>query len=147
MPDSNNSNRDAIPTSWWKQFLDFMYGGGFRSLIVLVVASGAVFITVRNNSVCEGVPASLPPETGEGSSQNITLVQPNPICSKYFELAFMVIGGYLGISRPSSDSLPNGGSRDSDPVPPPNPDPDPDPDPVPAPEATQADTQDDTMPV
>ncbi len=80
--------------SGWKAFLNFLWDGGFKSLIVLVTLGGALWITVNNDKICKGVPNS--------NSDSASLVQPNPICSKYFELVFMVVGGYLGLSTPSS---------------------------------------------
>lgn len=130
---SGAANQDPCKgeDSWWKQWLDFLYDGGFRSTIVLSVTLGAIGITVFSSKVCEPVPTQmLPPQqslrpagtlpppppapgspqtpaqqptsTPAGSAQPILVpAQPNPICNKYFELAFMVIGGYLGLSLPS----------------------------------------------
>lgn len=85
---------DNTKSSWWKEFLNFLWDGGFKSLIVLVTLAGAVWITVDNDRICKGAPTS--------NSNSTSLVQPNPICAKYFELVFMIVGGYLGLSVPSS---------------------------------------------
>jgi len=89
--------KDQRTSSPWKEFLDFLYDGGFRSSIALIISIGAIWITLENDKICKGAPSQ---EGGE----TIALVQPNPICSKYFELTFMIVGGYLGLSLPSSGS-------------------------------------------
>ena len=99
---SSSPSRAVVPSpkdpkrtsSAWKELLDFLYEGGFKSLIVLVVSIGAILITLKNDEVCKGAPSQ---EGGE----TIALVQPNPICSKYFELTFLILGGYLGLSLPA----------------------------------------------
>jgi len=87
---------DNTKSSWWKEFLNFLWDGGFKSLIVLVTLVGAVWITVDNDRICKGAPTSTP------TSTSTALVQPNPICARYFELVFMIVGGYLGLSVPSN---------------------------------------------
>jgi len=81
--------------SGWKQFLDFLWNGGFRSVIVLTVIVGAGWITVDNQKICPNVP------TTKGSGDSVALVS-NPTCSKYFDLVLAIIGGYLGLSLPNS---------------------------------------------
>jgi hypothetical protein len=81
--------------SGWKQFLDFLWNGGFRSVIVLTVIVGAGWITVDNQKICPNVP------TTTGSKDGIALVS-NPTCSKYFDLVLAIVGGYLGLSLPRS---------------------------------------------
>jgi hypothetical protein len=93
-PSPKDPKRTSSP---WKEFLDFLYDGGFRSSIALIISIGAIWITLENDKICKGAPSQ---EGGE----TIALVQPNPICSKYFELTFMIVGGYLGLSLPSSGS-------------------------------------------
>lgn len=46
--------------------------------------------------------------------QTVVATQPNPICAKYFELAFMVVGGYLGLSLPKSTRTPVNGTKPQD---------------------------------
>jgi hypothetical protein len=46
--------------------------------------------------------------------QTIVAMQPNPICGKYFELAFMVVGGYLGLSTPKNTRTPVLGTKPQD---------------------------------
>jgi len=97
--------------SWWTELLNFLWDGGFKSLIVLVTLGGAVWITVDNNRICKEAPTS--------NSTSTPLVQPNPICARYFELVFMIVGGYLGLSAPSgvnsNSKTTETDSKDSDP--------------------------------
>lgn len=93
---------------WWRAFLIFLWQGGFRSLIVLVVVIGAILIAWNNDKVCQGVPTSqiLAPQAKDGAENattksEITLIQPNPLCDRYYELTLLVVGGYLGLSVPS----------------------------------------------
>jgi len=132
----------------WKQFLDFLYDGGYRSTIVFSVTLGAIFITANSDRFCQPISTRVvplqqpnlpvgekaPPAVPNGAagvqqkpqplaqvaSLQPTLVatQPNPICNKYFELAFMVVGGYLGLSLPSNQK-----SEKGDPAPAPTPPP------------------------
>lgn len=44
---------------------------------------------------------------GTQLQQQLVVAQPNPICGKYFELAFMVVGGYLGLSVPKINRTPD----------------------------------------
>jgi hypothetical protein len=106
------TNNGKDESSGWKEFLNFLWDGGFKSLIVLATLVGAILITLNNERVCQGVPTSTAPTPTPTPTRNSTstpstattppLIQPNPICSKYFDLAFMVVGGYLGLSIPSS---------------------------------------------
>ncbi len=140
------TNNVKDESSGWKEFLNFLWDGGFKSLIVLATIVGAVLITLNNERVClvvitptptstptpsstptptstqtpnptstqtqtrnsTSTPSSTPTPTRNSTStptpdpSTTSLIQPNPICSKYFELAFMVLGGYLGLSTPSS---------------------------------------------
>jgi hypothetical protein len=56
---------------------------------------GAGWITVDNQKICPNV------QTTTGNKDGIALVS-NPTCSKYFDLVIAIIGGYLGLSVPSS---------------------------------------------
>ena len=101
--DTGSKNQDVkespdvkAKASWWTELLNFLWDGGFKSLIVLVTLGGAVWITVDNDKICKGAPTST------STSTSTALVQPNPICARYFELVFMIVGGYLGLSAPSS---------------------------------------------
>ena len=55
-----------------------------------------------------GAPDQKPSAPIQAPIQQPTVVvaQPNPICAKYFELAFMVVGGYLGLSTPKGARTP-----------------------------------------
>ena len=104
----------------WKTFLDFLWDGGYRSTIVFAVTLGAIVITMNSGSfyyVDSGgvsqqadVKSSSADRVAAGQGQQaaasqqpaVIAAQPNPICAKYFELAFMVIGGYLGLSQPKT---------------------------------------------
>lgn len=117
MPPSTTEIRPANE-SQWKIFLDFLWNGGYRSTIVFSVTLGAIGITVFSDTICKPMPTS----SGQSTSQPLQL-QPNPICAKYFELAFMVVGGYLGLStanskrtEPDKDTTPTegGGSSGND---------------------------------
>ena len=105
---------------WWPEFLSFLWDGGARSLIVVILILGATGITIGNKYVCAGSPSTTPSNNGTPTP----LVQPNPICSKYFELVSLVIGGYLGLSLPKS------GAKEKDSASAPEP---PVPEPVPVP--------------
>ncbi|WP_156120387.1 hypothetical protein [Neosynechococcus sphagnicola] len=85
-------------TSWWNELLGFLWEGGFRSLIILVSIVGTIWITVNNDSVCKNL------SSNNGTANGASLAQGNPICSKYFDLIFLILGGYFGISVPSSSS-------------------------------------------
>lgn len=120
MPDPKLGTQSA-----WKTFLDFLWDGGYRSTIVFSVTLGAIVITVGSDKFCRAMPPELPQSVAPmsqgqnpkalilGATQQPTVVvaQPNPICAKYFELAFMVVGGYLGLAMPKGSRTP---SRPSD---------------------------------
>ena len=135
------SDPKRVTQSGWKTFLDFLWDGGFRSTIVLSVTLGAIVITVGSDKFCRSVPLEVPipvesmtsanptpadqrPVSAprntdapiQAATQQIIMVsaQPNPICAKYFELAFMVVGGYLGLSTPKSVRTGSQGSNSSD---------------------------------
>jgi hypothetical protein len=55
----------------------------------------AGWITVDNKNICPAVPNVT------GEQEGIALVS-NPTCSKYFDLVLAIVGGYLGLSLPSS---------------------------------------------
>ena len=103
--------KDTKPSAW-NEFLTFLWEGGARSVIVLLLVFGAGGITVFNERACPGLPSqgtlSVITPNPSTSPSLVQLVQPNPICSKYFELVFMVVGGYLGLS------LPNSGAKEKD---------------------------------
>ena len=92
--------------SWWKTFLDFLWDGGYRSTIVFAVVLGAINITVFSNEICKPMPASL-----DNPKNQPVPAQPNPICAKYFELALMVVGGYLGLSTAKTNRTPVSGLK------------------------------------
>ena len=119
--------------SGWKTFLDFLWDGGYRSTIVFSVTLGAIAITVGSDKFCRALPPELPQPVASMPSANptpalqqpvspgqkpsapiqaaiqqptVVVAQPNPICAKYFELAFMVVGGYLGLSIPKGARTP-----------------------------------------
>ena len=126
-------NSSPNTQSWWKTFLDFLWDGGYRSTIVFTVTLGAIGITVYSDKLCRPMPTSVQPEpiaapvksepiaaTGKPPAatpgvpqlqQTVVAAQPNPICGKYFELAFMVVGGYLGLSTPKSTRTPPQGTN------------------------------------
>lgn len=103
-----------------KTILDFLWDGGYRSTIVFAVTVGAIVITANSRNFCyvesRGVPqqtaavaSSADPgkavqnqQVAAGQASAVIPVEPNPICAKYFELAFMVIGGYLGLAQPKT---------------------------------------------
>lgn len=133
-PDLNRQaggSSEPVAQSWWKEFLDFLWDGGYRSTIVLAITIGAIVLTIGNKNFCPVVPADNPkaaPSLSQPKSQasaeatqansdakatdsaqtaatpepTVVILQSNPICAKYFELTFMVVGGYLGLSLPSS---------------------------------------------
>jgi hypothetical protein len=92
-PEGHNQNG-------WTDFLSFLWDGGARSLIVVILVLGASGITIFNKDVCPGspsqaLPSATPSKESSSTSSNsnasttlVQLVQPNPICSKYFELNF-----------------------------------------------------------
>ena len=83
----------------WTDFLSFLWDGGARSLIVVILVLGASGITVLNKDLCPGLASVASGEKGIEGKGGTPLVQPNPICSKYFELVSLVIGGYSDFSR------------------------------------------------
>ena len=87
--------------SWWNELLSFLWDGGARSLIVITLVGGATYITVKNGETCPGLPSVASDNNGT-PKEGTPLIQPNPTCSKYFELVSLVIGGYLGLSLPRS---------------------------------------------
>ena len=87
--------------SWWNELLSFLWDGGARSLIVITLVGGATYITVKNGETCPGLPSVASDNKGT-PKEGTPLIQPNPTCSKYFELVSLVIGGYLGLSLPRS---------------------------------------------
>jgi hypothetical protein len=97
MDNSSNDTKNIKSASAWNELLNFLWDGGSRSIIVLTFAVGSIYITLNNQKICPGMPSITP---SRESKSDVILVQPNPICSKYFELIFMVIGGYLGLSLP-----------------------------------------------
>jgi hypothetical protein len=97
MNNSSNDTKNIKSASAWNEFLNFLWDGGSRSIIVLTFAAGSIYITLNNQKICPGMPSINPNRESKG---DVALVQPNPICAKYFELIFMVIGGYLGLSLP-----------------------------------------------
>lgn len=136
MPDSQPATQ-----SGWKTFLDFLWDGGYRSTIVFSVTLGAIAITVGSDKFCRALPPELPQPVASMPSGNptpavqqpiapgqkpsapiqaaiqqptVVVAQPNPICTKYFELAFMVVGGYLGLSMPRGARTPVQPSDPSD---------------------------------
>lgn len=122
MPDPQPASQ-----SGWKTFLDFLWDGGYRSTIVFTVTLGAIGITVYSDKLCRPMPTSVEPEpigaTGKPPAatpgvpqlqQMVVAAQPNPICGKYFELAFMVVGGYLGLSTPKATRTPPQGTKRQD---------------------------------
>lgn len=97
MDNSSNDTKNIKSASAWNELLNFLWDGGSRSIIVFTFAVGSIYITLNNQKICPGMPSVNP---NRESKSDVVLVQPNPICSKYFELIFMVIGGYLGLSLP-----------------------------------------------
>lgn len=59
-----------------------------RPVIALVTIGGAIWITVSSPTICVI-------EEGETSREN-------PACSRYFEMAALVLGGLLGLAVPTS---------------------------------------------
>lgn len=120
------TNSSPNTQSWWKTFLDFLWDGGYRSTIVLTVTLGAIGITVYSDKLCRPMPTAVQPPAATPGEPQVVAAVPNPICGKYFELAFMVVGGYLGLStskttrtQPPGTQPPNGGEPGGPSVPPP----------------------------
>lgn len=59
-----------------------------RPIIALVTIGGAIFITANSSTICVIT-------EGETSREN-------PACSRYFEMAALILGGLLGLAVPSS---------------------------------------------
>jgi hypothetical protein len=70
-------------------FIRFIHANGMRPVIALVTIGGAIFITANGSTIC------VIEEQGQTSREN-------PACSRYFEMAALVLGGLLGLAVPSS---------------------------------------------
>ena len=83
-------------------FIQFLDHNGMRPIIVLILVFGAIFITSNSKNFC----VIQEPPSVSGSETKIIL-RDNPICSKYFEMAALIIGGILGLTVPGkvTDSL------------------------------------------
>lgn len=95
-----------------------------RPIMALVVISGAIWITVNSEKICiirepapvtqaqvtppptppQVTPSPTPPQGTKAletsSSTQIQVIRDNPVCSKYFEMAALVLGGLIGLAQP-----------------------------------------------
>ncbi|MCM0592341.1 MAG: hypothetical protein HEQ35_25885 [Gloeotrichia echinulata IR180] len=76
--------------------IKFLDHNGMRPVIVLVVIIGGILITLKSDKIC--VIQEPPSVTG---SQAKIILRDNPVCSKYFEMGALVIGGILGLTVPA----------------------------------------------
>jgi hypothetical protein len=83
--------------------LDFLDHNGMRPIIALVVIGGAIWITLNSNKICI-IQEPIQTSSTSASSQPQVIIRDNPVCSKYFEIAALVLGGLLGLAQPSTIS-------------------------------------------
>ena len=90
-----------------------------RPIIALVVIAGAIWITLNSNEVCVIRDNSTQaPATSE--AQAPIVIRDNPVCSKYFEIAALVLGGLIGLAEPGSkrrETIPERSNSEEDAAP------------------------------
>jgi hypothetical protein len=111
--------------------ITFLDHNGMRAIIALLVIGGAIWITLNSDRVCvfrenstqASSPSSQISPSPASTSQSQSGTQPqiiirdNPICSKYFEIAALVLGGLLGLAQPGirSKATPEGSNSENAP--------------------------------
>lgn len=103
-----------------KFIIDFLDHNGMRPIIALVVIAGAIWITLNSDRVCvirenstqasstssqispspTSTPQPPPTSTSQSETQPQIIIRDNPVCSKYFEIAALVLGGLIGLAEP-----------------------------------------------
>ncbi|MEG4442841.1 hypothetical protein QUB47_09675 [Microcoleus sp. AT9_B5] len=84
--------------------IKFLDHNGMRPIIALVVIIGALAITLKSDKICV-VQVEYPPVTSRAAgTQPQIIFRDNPVCSKYFEIAALVLGGLLGLTAPGKSS-------------------------------------------
>ncbi|MEG4072944.1 hypothetical protein QUA30_09640 [Microcoleus sp. Pol14C2] len=84
--------------------IKFLDHNGMRPIIALVVIAGALVITLKSDKICV-VQVEYPPVTSRAAgTQPQIIFRDNPVCSKYFEIAALVLGGLLGLTAPDKSS-------------------------------------------
>lgn len=79
--------------------IDFLDHNGARALVALLVVFGAILITLKSGEVCVIRENSTQTPTTSGT-QSPTVIRENSVCSRYFEMAALVLGGIIGLSEP-----------------------------------------------
>ncbi|MEJ6487955.1 hypothetical protein N0Y54_43220 [Nostoc punctiforme UO1] len=105
--DPVSRTREGLPTKKEQNknnfILDFLDYNGMRPIIALVVIGGAIWITLNSNKICI-IQEPIQTSSTSASSQPQVIIRDNPVCSKYFEIAALVLGGLLGLAQPSTKS-------------------------------------------
>jgi hypothetical protein len=133
------SNPPPPPPSKNNFIIDFLDHNGMRPIIALVVIVGAIWITLNSDKICvfrenltqasstssqiSPSPTSTPQPSPTSTSQSQSGTQPqiiirdNPVCSKYFEIAALVLGGLIGLAEPGirkSEATPERSNSEND---------------------------------
>lgn len=94
--------------AWCKDMnglIKFLDHNGMRPIIALVVIIGALAITLKSDKICV-VQVEYPPVTSRpAGTQPQIIFRDNPVCSKYFEIAALVLGGLLGLTASGKSSI------------------------------------------
>ena len=86
--------------------IKFLDHNGMRPIIALIVIIGALVITLKSDKICV-VQVEYPQASSTSSgTQPQIIFRDNPVCSKYFEIAALVLGGFLGLAEPGKSRRP-----------------------------------------
>ena len=72
--------------------IDFIDHNGMRPIMALTVIAGAIWITINSDKIC------IIREPQSGNQPQV--IRDNPVCSKYFEMTALVLGGLIGLAQP-----------------------------------------------
>jgi hypothetical protein len=75
-----------------KFIIQFIDHNGMRPIMALTVISGAIWITINSDKIC----VIREPQSGNQPQ----VIRDNPVCSKYFEMTALVLGGLIGLAQP-----------------------------------------------